>query len=76
MGGCGWQVCSLALLFNDRCVVIRRQDVVVGEHIHVDIRQTWIPVPLLPLISSVILGKTMNFCDTEPHFLPRLSGSG
>lgn len=37
------------LCFNDRCLVIRRQDVVVGEHIHVDIRQTWIPVPLLHL---------------------------
>lgn len=35
----------------------------VGKIIRADIRQTWIQIPPLPLISSMMLGKMVNFSE-------------
>lgn len=42
--------------------VFGRQDVMVGKIIHADVRQTWIQIPPMPLISSMI-GKMVNFSE-------------
>lgn len=47
----------------------------VDKGIHTDIRHTWIQIPCVPLTSSVILGKMMNFFETEPQF-PHLQIEG
>lgn len=46
----------------------------VGKIIRADIRQTWIQMPSLPLTSSMMLGKMVNFSEPlqieGPNLLP------